>query len=299
MLSLLLAAAAVGLYLLRNKRRWLQVALAVFILTGFLQVSSSFPEEILNIGIVQTNVTLAERLLVFNRDTAMYEAIVSAAAAQKLDAVILPEDSRYLSSSPLHAALQGALSVVDTERIDLEDGAIQQAKVFVDGVIYETDEKQYMVPFGEYMPLLHAWLFSKMGFAEAVETMQSSFGYRGSTPDRPVRYQLDIPPVLFCYESAVPYVLRGRLKGHDLQYVAYVVSHAWFADASGMLKSQLRNMLKIQAVENNVYILQSANQASAAVYTPQGGAYEATRSDQVWALYRVEDIVTGEASLSR
>ena len=157
-----------------------------------------------------------------------------------------------------------------------------------------TYDKQYLVPFGEQLPIVYSTLMRAVRLENIVSFLQNNFQYRTGI----TKQESDVPPtlpvVLFCYESLVPFMAK-TLVDEQTPYVAHVVSHAWFDDSSNVLKNQLGAMLRVQALWNNIYILQSANMAPAAVYTPAGKSYYAPRilGDDLYRVDSAESIVDG------
>ncbi len=232
-----------------------------------------------------------------------YMAMVREVSLRSGKVVILPEDTRFLlqhTRDQLEAQLDtnalSQLEIIDTGRDEYEGQTVLRAMVYdpVLQKIFEYD-KQYLVPFGEQIPVLPGLLMQRVGLGYQLQTLKSYYGYHPGITRAQANVPKFIPPVLFCYESIVPYMVHALMRTSDTTYVAHVVSHAWFSDQYGFLKNQLYQMLRVQALWNNVYIYQAANEAPAAVFTPNGNGYiaPALAPEELWKVYSIEDVVFG------
>jgi len=294
-LTPVVATLSVSGYLFWRRRCYWSLALGVTVLflTSFYHPPTVLPPELDDIGVLQINLPFSLRQEERDNQAKLLAAAVDEAAARQLHTVILPEDSRYGQSNPIKSQSSSPLSILDTARVETESGPIQRATFLTSTTLLVIQDKRQLVPFGEYVPLLHTALFSSLGFAPLVDQMKAAYGYRrGASAILPPTLSMNVPAVLFCYESVTPYAVHQLMKAETPPpYIAHVVSHAWFTDTRGFLKYQLRSMLITQAVWNDVFILQSANQAPAAVYSPTGSVYTTPRTTTLWTLYRVYNIV--------
>lgn len=265
--GLTLLAGVLALALLRygNRRRYLLTVVLCLYVASFITIPFAVPAHISSVALLGTHLPLqSEELL----RQAVFRRAVEEATTAGLTTVILTEDSRYFNGGGLAAPV----TIVDTARIDQDSGsAIQQTETY-DPMTQQRYHhgKRALVPLGEYIPLIHAFFLRQIGLADAVAAAEAGYGYVPGEALNAAVYPEHLPPVLFCYESVVPYAVKAmQIKG-DWPYVAHVVSHAWFADGFNTMKYQISRMLAVQAVWGNTYILQSSNEAPVAIYAPWG-----------------------------
>lgn len=292
MLTFVTALIAVVVYFLWEKRRFFAyVFVVVLILSQVYSVTSVIPEDIKDIALISTYVPLAERTGRGIANRVDFGPALDAMYDTGYTTVILPEDARYLFVREGNGQIVDGyplLNVIDTSRVNFSDGPRLRTYAYnSETKSVSLHDKQYLVPFGEYMPYVAGLFMRGVGLGQAVETVQNEYGYRTGVPVTDVEYDHTLPPVLFCYESVVPYSVQKLARAGDWPYVAHVVSHSWFEDSHGMMKYQLSSMLRVQAVWGGVYILQSANMAPVAVYTPTGsmfvGPNASSKQRIVWA----------------
>lgn len=196
------------------------------------------------------------------------------------DYILFPENSQVfdqsLASTTLRAYLQfrygdATAVLIDSGRVQTDQGVVAQAIIFnPDTSRIQQTQKQYLVPQGEYVPSLYAFVLKTFGFGEVVDLLQARFAHVPGESVEAALFDADMPAVLFCFESVSPTGVRSLLSdGHDAPFVAHVVSHAWF-NQSDTLQQQLDTMLRVQAVWNDIDIVSAGNQAAGKLYTSQG-----------------------------
>ena len=232
---------------------------------------------------------------------AMHKLAVQQALNQGNSTVIMPEDARYLASLD-QAELEGLSGNLSQEVLIIDSSSKQRdGKTVLSAILYNsvtketyTYDKQHLVPFGEQLPIVYGLFMKLVGLSDAVQYLQNNFEYRVGVTKQGSETPTELPAVLFCYESLVPYMTHS-LVDEQTPFVAHVVSQAWFDDSSNALKNQLSAMLRVQAVWNDTYILQSANMSPSAVYTPAGDVYfsPSVEDDLLWRVDSAQDIVAG------
>lgn len=213
------------------------------------------------------------------KETALNEAL-ALALSKPTTYVIMPEDS-LLHSSQVSAEVayeQFWLSYGAPRTVVVSAGVVKsaaggnvvRATVF-DGVErrgYSVD-KQYLVPLGEYMPLLYEWSLRALGMTEELAEMKRAFSYRAGPKDGQVDLSSHVPAIMFCFESLDAQGAWGLAREREVPFVAHPVSHAWFHEPR-VLWHQLDAALKVQAVWSQVPIVSAANMATGALYTTRG-----------------------------
>lgn len=227
---------------------------------------------------------------------------IRAAAQSETDVLVLPEDSRFTTGYETpQAALADLKKLPEQPHFTLYDSARTTTPEIGGGVvlrayIYDvknsnvyTTDKQYLVPQGEYVQYSVQWLLSKLGFNPLLKEMEALQAYRpGPYKDQSI-FPADVPPVMFCFENTVPTKVRNLLRQkNSTSLIIHPVSHAWFSAEPTILDVALTNMLKIQAVWNNVYILQAGNMAESFLVHPNGSIQKGTMEarTQYWGLYK-------------
>lgn len=196
------------------------------------------------------------------------------------DIILLPEDSRLISSftnrDEVFAFLYQMSSsssalVVDSSRTTLNDTEVTLRAYLFDLKNHHlfAIDKQHFVPQGEYLPYLFTFWLKLIGQVEFVEKVTFDRSYRPGPADSYADIPNNIPSVLFCFESVIPAgVARAwREEGPDL--ILHPVSQAWFND-SKILRYQIDRMLRLQAITNNLNIVQAGNMAPSLIYKSNG-----------------------------
>lgn len=273
---------------LERRGNYFLVAVFLLMTTAFIPLSAfkskplSQTEPAIKVALVETtwprlgtpeDISIADKKEILS-------AIITATASSGAQVLILPEDSRL---TEVYGGAESTMErikklfphgqVIDSARTDLADAAVMRV------YIYDTEhaklylfDKQYLVPYGEYLPFIHRELYEKF-FASggSLGTALADMNYVPGLKQTDMFLPSYIPSVLFCSESVHPLgVLLGLGQRKDTLFVAHIVSHAWFHGSPPELQYQLDTMLKIQARFNNKPILQSANQGEVKVFTAAG-----------------------------
>jgi len=174
--------------------------------------------------------------------------------------------------------------VQDSVRLETARGAVLRGITF-DGhnkVVSQFD-KQYLVPQGEYVPQLYAFVLHNLGYTEVLASMRRAQSYRPGQLSTPTVQNKNIPPILFCFSSSDPRGVRKLDMKNSAPFVAHPISHAWFHEPD-TLWYQLDQFLRIQAVWNQVPIVSAANLAPSHVYWPDGAVTQGAvvASGELW-----------------
>jgi len=121
--------------------------------------------------------------------------------------------------------------------------------------------KRHLVPFGEYLPLRHAfgWVL------DILEIPLADFarGEAGQEPMRAAGYPL---AASICYEDAFGNEARDALP--QAAYLVNVTNDAWFGNSSAPY--QHVQMARMRALESGRYLLRATNTGITAVISPKG-----------------------------
>jgi len=130
-------------------------------------------------------------------------------------------------------------------------------------------DKQYLVPQGEFMSAVHSYLLSLFVTPQEHENILGYTKARYGVIRNSAAIPEDLPGVLFCFETAVPYAVKEALQVRKSPFIAHSISHSWFTEPDS-LESQLDQMLRVHAVWNNVPIVSAGTMVESHVYLPDG-----------------------------
>lgn len=285
---IMISAASLLLFLLERNRAWY---LMIFFLVVILLTVWSAKRQLIytNVGVTVIAVDTQFDAQLLNspegdqiKNTTVRTA-VDTAIEQAPEFVLLPEDSRYLSSQYDSLYPNQAMSrflfthkntetvVIDSGRYETSDGlTVVRANVF-DGVskkMWQFD-KQYLVPQGEFIPYLYQTIFMLLGYTTEVAEVAQNSAYRPGPLLQTAALPPYIPGVLFCFESISPTGVPQLMQARNLPFVAHPISHAWFHSPT-VLWQQLDVMLQIQARYSGVPIVSAGNMSTGKLYLPTG-----------------------------
>jgi len=211
---------------------------------------------------------------------AVQETAMQAALALESDYVLLPEDARYFNQVQAASLTQAQFKfragdpevvVVDSRRVTVDEQVVLQSFVY-NGVSKTVDQsqKRYLVPQGEFMPVLYKVGLKLFGRSEVVDAVAGTLDYTVGNDTSQADFDSRSPGVLFCFESVSPWGVRQIMQERgNVPFIAHPISHAWFNEPH-ILWQQLDSMLRVQAIWNQQYIVSVGNQTSGQVYTPTG-----------------------------
>lgn len=282
-LSALLIGIAVGLYTLYQFQRLLSVlAFVALVLSAYAPITSylAMSKETADVVIVDTYLARGNQQSVQMNNARQRQTALDRVLAldEAPDYILFPEDSRLFPVHYTGAQLSDVLQfstdfdgvLIDSGRTDTAAGAILRARIYdgADTIVYETD-KHYLVPQGEYITYKFSFVLQALGLGAVGRSLREQMSY---VPGRQIisNTPTHIPAILFCFESVNPQGARTLLKAQpDTPFLAHVVSHSWFHEPV-TLRHQLRSMLRVQAVHNQVSIISAGNHAPGELILPTG-----------------------------
>lgn len=308
-LSIFTGGLALIIYLIWFKDRRLQfkatrillsVLIVWFITTNiylYLRPSANLDKDIIAVNTRFDSELLSQASGHDVKETEVKKA-VSAALQYRPDIVILPEDSRLVSSFTTReeifdflkqASPEADILVVDSSRTPLNQDEVTLRAYFFDlknNGLYVID-KQHFVPQGEYLPYIFTFWIKLIGQEEFISKVIADRSYRPGPANTYADMPNNIPSVLFCSESVSPASVARIWRKEGPNLILHPVSHAWFND-SKTLRYQLDRMLRLQAIRNNVNIVQAGNMAPSLVYKSNGQVDlgQAFGQSEYFTLYR-------------
>lgn len=210
--------------------------------------------------------------------------MMEAAVNMQPEYIILPEDARYLyayKSDELGAEMAveawqilhatNSAIVIDSGRTtdELTGDIVARAFVWSTSSTIYTADKQYLVPQGEYMPSLYAFVLRFVGLGVVADALSETINYSASRRVVAEDAAPQIPNMLFCFESVSPLAAKTLIANRSSDFIVHPMSHSWFNEPRVVWR-QLETMLRYQAVFSRTPIVSVGNEIRGQVYQPNG-----------------------------
>ena len=127
--------------------------------------------------------------------------------------------------------------------------------------IIQRYNKRKLVPFGEFLPLEN--ILNNFGFKKVTEGHGSYL--RGYEDNNILIGKSNILP-LICYEIIFPDLVKKSDKNTNL--IINISEDGWFGDSIGPDQHFVKSIFR--AIENNTFLLRSANQGISAIIDNKG-----------------------------
>jgi apolipoprotein N-acyltransferase len=297
-LSALVVLSALGiLFLFRKQWKWGGFALGVVVAicaTGWAM--NLFPEgSRMRVGVVQLDDSSYSDYG-YQRDLGALMA--SHTSSNPLDLLVLPEYSYIFTVDEYKTAETAALAKVTTDKslvITSQSGQADQGRKNLvtffkpDGRVVAQQEKEFLIPAGEYIPYFYEWILVLSGNTSVIGAHQAQNTVASSGQiARPVVYGADKIGALACSGAIAPDFYR-RLTSDG----ATILTNSAALSTMGLSSSyyaQARQMASFIAVSNARPFVQSARGAEVYVLDSNGGVVaESTKSG---VHYIEADVVT-------
>lgn len=199
------------------------------------------------------------------------------APLRNIDLLILPESSAFLIggaygadqvSTFLHTLSSTDILVIDSADTHTDDGALRSVGTYYSYNKTLRGEKQFLVPFGEYLPYIYVLTMKLLGQGELVNNLQSLRGYTPGTTNTNPEVAGATVAVRFCDEVMSPSLYRRQVK-NGANILVNISSFSWFHGKTSVYK-QMQNIAKVRAVENSRWYVQSGNMAPAFILDHHG-----------------------------
>jgi len=244
---------------------------------GFYQIINYTPEGIRKrVALIQGNVDQREKLNVRNyrKINDLYINLINEALKEKVDLVILPESSVYITPSYIEKEYMrffANIKQVDNTLLligldDITFSTESDVKIYnsvylfkPNGEIIDFYRKIKLVPFGEYTPKMFKWLSSYINYLGGID-------FSKGAEKRILQFgDFKIVP-LICFEAIYPYFVGEFARRGNL--IVNVTNDAWFGNTAGPF--QHFEMARVRAIENGKYLVRVANNGISAVIDPLG-----------------------------
>lgn len=301
-LSGLAILTALGVfYLLRRQWKWGSVALGsvmAICATGWL-LSPSPDGSLLRVGVLQLDDNNYSDYG-YQRDL---EAVVASHNPVKpLDLLVLPEYSYIFTHKEYKQAEIAALAKLTTDKslvITSQSGEGEAGRKNLvtfyqsDGQIKTQQEKQFLIPGGEYIPYFYEWILVLSGNTSVIGAHQAEHQVAATDKTaQPVAYKSDKIGALACSGAIAPDFYRQLTAGG-----ATVLTNSAALSTMGLSSSyyaQAKQMARFIAVSNARPFVQSARGGE--VYALDSSGQTVVASDKAGVHYIEGTATTNSAS---
>lgn len=232
--------------------------------------------ESLNVAVISRYVptSLNEDIEYWNqRQDELWELITP---LQNIDLLIFPESSGFLTnryginqiSTLLHKLNSANILVIDSADVVADDGTLRSVGTYYSYSKTITGEKQFLVPFGEYLPYIYVLPMKLFGQGELVDKIQSLRGYTPGIKNTDPKIADATVAVRFCDEVMSPSLYRKQVE-NGANVLVNMSSFSWF-HGSSLVYKQIQSIAKVRAVENGRWYIQSGNMAPAFILDHHG-----------------------------
>ncbi len=197
------------------------------------------------------------------------------------DIIVLPEDIRFLTTLKRNKELNSFMYdifgdtetlIIDSSRMFNEIGEVKSRIHYYNTRTKESvaDEKQFLLPYGEYTPLLYKYFLTLIGQKDLVKRLDDRRGYTKGDNERVVASFKDIKiGALFCSEALSPSLYRNLTNKYGADILVNLSSQSWF-HGSKIIYNQTKAVAKVHAVKNKRAFIQSGNMSPAFILNSSG-----------------------------
>jgi len=207
-----------------------------------------------------------------------------------VDLIVFPENSGFLQMAQsdgfnmlqfAQAGKSGQIpAMIDaTDGRDQEGNMYAEANLFKNGHINSIGQKQFLLPFGEYIPYAFDFLFSNIGENKLLTSIRKVRSYTPGENTQFARINETNVAVRFCDEILSPSLfLRQTTQGAHV--LVNLSALSWF-HGSHVVYENMHRVAQVRAVENGRYLVQSTNMAPAFILDQYGRVVSETRWDEL------------------
>ncbi len=256
------------------------VIFSVFYSYGFIQLSKHPSGIPLKVGIIQANIAQTDKWNPALREKIIekYDKLIEFISYDAPHIIILPE-ACYPGDFEMEFSKSSWKKTIREKGIPVLLGAVRSegfdvgynSSFFVseDGTIMDHYDKIKLVPFGEYIP----WksLFSLFGLTKVAYSLGVGDFRKGTDLKIFTFNPKSIGNISFatliCFEDIFP-TLSRKFIDSGAQFLIVITNDAWFGNTSAPYQHMEASIFR--AVENNCYVVRSANTGVSAFISPRG-----------------------------
>lgn len=239
--------------------------------------------KILKVAVIQGNIPQSVKWQPMAKDEIIeaHLKLTEEAVKDKPDLIVWPEAAfpgyfnTGLLSQPIKemAARLGTPLLLGSPHSEDEETAYNSAYlVNQKGIVEARYDKQFLVPFGEYVPLrlIFRWL-EPIAYSMGVSNFSA-----GTKPTVFPFKDASVPfSVLICFEDLFPYLVH-QFKAAGAKFLIVITNDAWFGQSAVPYQHLQASIFR--AVENGTPIVRAANTGISAFISPKGEVTEQVRS---------------------
>lgn len=221
------------------------------------------PNKEINIASIQTNFssqfhyTSQERRQIYLTYLQLTKEATTNSSNPQI--IVLPEDSRFFNLFKKEDIDAGKRLIITSGRLEDVDGKIKSIMTYYDtqkGVVAKY-QKKFLMPVGEYLPYWLNGLAQLSGKKDWVEEFSNSRGYTKGNELIIAKTDWGKIGGLIC-SGVLSSELNRELINKGAELLVLLSSNGPFR-GNKLLLSQILAIARVRAVENNRYIIQSAN----------------------------------------
>lgn len=264
---------------------FLPAMLALVLAHGFIHYSLPVDKgRLVRISLVQGNIPQSVKWQVVAREKIIeiYTKLTEIASYDQPDLIIWPEAAypgyfnRDFDSVLITDLVRriGIPTVIGAPHLEGNEIAYNSAYLLdSEGKIQQRYDKQYLVPFGEYVPLgpVLGWL-KPIAYTLGVSDFTEGHEY---TIFKTMNGEYSFS-TLICFEDVFPNLAR-RFAEKGAQFLAVITNDAWFGPTAAGYQHEQASIFR--AVENGIPVVRSANTGVSSFISWKGDVLERVRGE--------------------
>lgn len=247
--------------------------------------------NLLRVGIVQGNIAQADKWnpVLKEKIIEKYAKLVEFISYDGPELIILPEASypgnfkKEFPGSPLQRVVQktGIPLLIGAIRFESAEEEYNSSFLISGGgdIVGQYDKIQ-LVPFGEYVPWKRLFSFlglTKLAYSLGVGDFKKGKEFTVFThPLNDERHVFSFS-TLICFEDIFPALAR-TFVAHGAQFLVVITNDAWFGKTGAAAQHVHASVFR--ALENNCYVIRSANTGISAFISPRGNVMDTVHNEQ-------------------
>lgn len=253
----------------------LPVLLALLLAHGLYHSRPDGDGRKVRISVIQGNIPQSVKWETVARDKIIeiYSKLTEIASYDDPDLIVWPEAAYpgYFNRDFDHVQIMelikklGVPALIGAPHLEGEDTAYNSAYLLdASGQIRGRYDKQYLVPFGEYVPLgpLLGWL-KPIAYTLGVSDFSAGHTFK-VFQSMNAEYSFS---TLICYEDIFPHLAR-RFVNQGAEFLTVITNDAWFGPTAAGYQHEQASIFR--AIENGVPVVRAANTGVSSFISAKG-----------------------------